>query len=44
MGQIEKVKQRASQLALVVKNPPSNDGDIRDTVRSLVGKIPWGRA
>ena len=30
----------ASQVALVVKNPPSNAGDVRD-----VGSIPgWGRS
>ena len=29
------MKQRASQVALVVKNPPANAGDIRD-----VGSIP----
>ena len=26
---------RACQVALVVKNPPANAGDIRDVVRSL---------
>ena len=41
---------RASQVALVMKNPPANVGDIRDVVRSLgwvnpwVGMIPWRRA
>ena len=31
---------RASQVALVVKNPPANSGDVRD-----VGSIPvWGRS
>ena len=32
-------RQRASHVALVVKNPPANAGDIRD-----VGSVPgWGR-
>ena len=31
--------QRVSQVAVVVKNPPANAGDIRD-----VGLIPWRRA
>ena len=31
----DKVNKRASQLALVVKNPPANAGDLRDT-----GSIP----
>ena len=30
----------ASQVALVVKNPPANAGDIRDTVRSLGREDP----
>ena len=30
----------ASQVALVVENPPANAGDIRDMVRSRVRKIP----
>ena len=30
----------ASQVALVVKNPPANAGDIRDA-GSWVRKIPW---
>ena len=29
----------ASQVALVVKNPPANGGDVRD-----LGLIPWRRA
>ena len=36
---------RASHMAIVVKNPPDNAGDVRDT--SLIpgsGKIPWRRA
>ena len=33
----------AFQVVLVVKNPPANAGDIRDT-GPLVGKIPWRRA
>ena len=28
-------------MALVVKNPPANVGDIRDTFCSWLGKIPW---
>ena len=35
---------RASQVALVVKNPPANARDIRDTGLIRVGKIPWRRA
>ena len=31
----DKVNKRASQVALVVKNPPANAGDLRDT-----GSIP----
>ena len=35
----------ASQVALVVKNPPANAGDLRDTeFRPWVRKIPWRRA
>ena len=40
---------RASQMALVIKNPPANSGDVRN-VGSIpgfdpwVGKIPWRRA
>ena len=35
----------ASQVALVVKNPPANAGDIRDLGSiSWAGKIPWRRA
>ena len=30
----------ASQVALVMKNPPANAGDIRDTVRSLGQEDP----
>ena len=30
------MEYRLSQLALVVKNPPANAGDLRD-----VGSIPW---
>ena len=32
----------ASQVALVVKNPPANAGDVRDL--PWVSKIPWRRA
>ena len=28
-------------MALVVKNPPANAGDIRDTVQSLGRTVPW---
>ena len=31
----DKVNKRASQVALVVKNPPANAGDLRD-----MGSIP----
>ena len=33
-------------MALVVKNPPTNAGDIRDkgSIPGLAGKIPWRRA
>ena len=31
---------RASEVALVVKDPPANAGDVRDTVRSLGGEDP----
>ena len=34
----------ASQVALVVKNPPANSGDVRDMVSIWVGKIPLGKA
>ena len=33
---------RASQVALVVKNPPAHAGDTGDV--DSVGKIPWRRA
>ena len=35
----------ASQVALLVKNPPANAGDVRDSgsIPGL-GKIPWRRA
>ena len=32
-----------SQLALVVKNPPANAGDMRLRFDPWVGKIPWRR-
>ena len=36
------VKIWAPQVALVVKHPPINAGDIRDMgFHALVGKIPW---
>ena len=35
----------ASQVILVVKNPPANEGDVRDVGSDpWVGKIPWRRA
>ena len=35
----------ASQVVLVIKNPPANAGDIRDTGLFLgLGRAPWGRA
>ena len=34
----------ASQVALVVKNPPASVGDIRDAGSILSRKIPWRRA
>ena len=34
---------RASQVALVVKNPPANAGDVRG-VGSIPRMIPWRRA
>ena len=33
----------ASQVVLVVKNPPANTGDLRDSGSNWVGKIPWRR-
>ena len=34
----------ASQVALMVKNPPANAGDVRDLGSiSWAGKIPWRR-
>ena len=42
---VQYVVCRASQVALVVKNPPANAGDIRDTgsIPGL-GRSPWRRA
>ena len=34
----------APQVALVVKNPPANTGDMRCRFDPWVGKIPWRRA
>jgi len=34
----------SSQVALVVKNPPANAGDIRGNFDPWVGKIPWRTA
>ena len=39
-----KWNQGASQVVLVVRNPPANTGDIRDRCDPWVGKIPWRRA
>ena len=33
----------ASQVALVVKNPPANAGDMRGGFAPWVGKVPWSR-
>ena len=39
-GQLGNKREIASQVVLVVKNPPANAGDVRD-----VGSIPgWGRS
>ena len=35
---------RASQMVLVVKNPPASTGDMRCEFSPSVGKIPWRRA
>jgi len=35
---------KASQVALVVKNPPANAGDIRHMFDPWVRKSPWRRA
>ena len=35
-----KLQNWASQVALVVKNPPANAGDVRDAVRSLGWEDP----
>ena len=38
-------KKRASQVALVVKNPPAKAGDVRDKGSTPgVRKIPWRKA
>ena len=34
----------ASQVALVVKNPPANASDLRDRFDPWVRKIPWRKA
>ena len=34
----------ASQVALVVKNPPADAGDMRCGFHSWVRTIPWGKA
>ena len=33
-----------SWVVLLIKNPPANEGDIRNAVDPRVGKIPWRRA
>ena len=38
------ILKRVSQVALVVKNSPTNAGDIRPGFDPWVGKIPWRRA
>ena len=39
------LQTRASQVALLVKNPPANAGDIkRPGFSPCIGKIPWRRA
>ena len=38
------VAPRASQVALVVKNPLPSAGNVRDVFHPWVGKIPWRRA
>ena len=35
---------RASQMVIVVKNLPANEGNIRDAGSIPVGKMPWRRA
>ena len=35
---------RASQVVLVVRNPPASAGEIRSGFHPWVGKIPWKRA
>ena len=34
----------ASQVMLVVKNPPTNAGDMRHGFDPWIGKIPWRKA
>ena len=42
---VQSVVCRASQVGLVVKNPPANAGDLRDTGSILgLGRFPWKRA
>ena len=33
----------ASQVMLVVKNPPANSGDVKHGLDPWIGKIPWRR-
>ena len=35
--------KRASQVTLVVKKPPANEGDVRDSFDPWIKKIPWRR-
>ena len=37
------IAKRASQVALVEKNPPADAGDARHGFSSWAGKIPWRR-
>ena len=40
---VQKIRHCLSQVALVVRNPPTNTEDIRKAGLILVGKIPWRR-
>ena len=40
----KKLTNQASQVALVVKNPPANAGDLRDVgLTPGLGRFPWRR-
>ena len=41
---MDKPKGRASQVTLMVKNPPTNAEDIRHGFDPWVRKVPWRRA